>query len=257
MIQDVSNHAACLCAADGADGRTLGPVVQACDRDSAFDAEAVVHIGLLRNAAVHLTGNMADAEDLLQETLLRAYRAFDTYRRGTNCKAWLFRILKNSFCNGYRKRIRRPSHVSLDKVEDVLRSRERPPIPIPHNLSIQPALIELMDDDIRNAIDKVDSIFRTTLVLCDVHGLTYREAAEVMMCPVGTVRSRLYRARHAMRKHLKNTEIAKRMERHVEAAAGKANGTRARRVGWPMPHARLEAPRGSFAALRSAQPSAR
>ncbi|MBN1918078.1 MAG: sigma-70 family RNA polymerase sigma factor [Verrucomicrobia bacterium] len=229
MIQAITDQSECLCSTEQPEARTLRQSVQAWDRDTGFNTEAVVHMDILRNAAVRLTGNTADAEDLLQETLLKAYRAFDTYRPGTNCKAWLFRILRNNFYNAYRKRTRRPTHVSFEQVEGIVPARQRPPIPFPSGVSAYPAVIEFMDDEIRDAINKVGHVFQTTLLLCDVHGLTYREAAEVMSCSIGTVRSRLSRARSAMRKHLENTDAAKRMERLASASTNRRNGSGSQR----------------------------
>jgi len=176
-----------------------------------FYEEAVPHVNLLRNAAMQMTGNRADAEDLLQETLFKAYCAFNSYQQGTNCKAWLFTFLRNNFCNAYRKRKVRPMLVSLEDVEGFLHSNERPPIPIPESVLDNPAIEELMEDDVREAISKLTDEYRRTLLLCDVHGFMYREAAEVMSCPIGTVRSRLSRARRAMRRSLKDTEVERRM----------------------------------------------
>lgn len=152
------------------------------------------------NFALHLAGSEDDARDLVQETYLKAYRFFDKFEPGTNCKAWLFRILKNSYINRYRKAQKMPDAVDYDTLSEY-----------------HPALItaqaeandlrailfdQLLGDEVTTAIEALPEDFRTVVMLCDIEGCTYEEIAEVMGCPVGTVRSRLHRGRKLLRESL-------------------------------------------------------
>ena len=156
-----------------------------------FEATALPFLSALYGYAIRLTRNGETARDLVQETCLRAYRTFDNFRPGTNCKAWLFTILYSIFVNRYWKKQREPKTVPLDEVErefreaqeadDAIRAAGRDPV--------------WTDPDIDAALDALPEAFRATVVLVDVEELTYEEAAVAMNCPVGTVRSRLNRAR--------------------------------------------------------------
>lgn len=163
----------------------------------AFEAEALVHLGTLYNVALRLTREPADAEDLVQEAVLKAYRAWDRYERGTNCRAWLLTILRNTFINDYRKRSKRPEAVPFEKVEEVSifeQVREGDP---------EGAFFgRIVDDHVRRAIDELPEEFRTPVVLSDLEGLSYAEIAQVMGLPVGTVKSRLFRGRRRLQRRL-------------------------------------------------------
>ncbi|MGH2754578.1 MAG: sigma-70 family RNA polymerase sigma factor [Actinomycetota bacterium] len=168
-----------------------------------FQEEAMPLLDSLYAGALRMTRNPADAEDLVQETMLRGYRAFNRFEPGTNLKAWLFRILTNAYINTYRKKQREPRKVSQDEVEefDLYRElKDHDP-----NLSVTPETIvldSLVDSDILEAIDDLPEQFRMAVVLSDVEGFSYAEMAEIMDVPMGTVMSRLHRGRKALQKRL-------------------------------------------------------
>jgi RNA polymerase sigma-70 factor (ECF subfamily) len=165
-----------------------------------YQTEMVPHMTLLYNYALRLTGNEDDAKDLLQDTYLKAYRFIDKYEEGTNAKAWLFRILKNSFINNYRKSVRTPDQVEYDAVEefvDLIRD---------HSLQTTDLRKDfydnLLEDEVVTAMDSLTEEFRTIIILSDLEEMTYEEIAEILEIPLGTVRSRLHRARKAMQEKL-------------------------------------------------------
>jgi len=166
----------------------------------AFEKEALPHANLLYNYALRMTNNRADAEDLLQETFLKAFRFWDQYQQGTNIRAWLFRILKNSFINRYRKESKEPETVDFDDVQNYYTS--------PRDGAAEPAggrqnwFSNLLEDDVAGAIAQLPDDFRTVVILCDIEGLTYEEIAEFVSVPLGTVRSRLHRGRKLLREKL-------------------------------------------------------
>lgn len=171
-------------------------------RTERFEAEALVHLGPLYRTALHLTRNEADAQDLVQETVLRAYRFFDTFEPGTNCRAWLFRILMNTFVNEYRKRVRGPQQVDLDETMSTLESRADPAI-----VSLPPTPEEvvfagMLDGDLMEGLRALPLEFRAAVLLCDVEEFSYKEIAEMTQVPVGTVMSRIHRGRRALREFL-------------------------------------------------------
>ena len=164
-----------------------------------------------------MTRNPADAEDLVQDTMLRAYRSFDRFEPGTNLKAWLFRIMTNAYINTYRKKQREPKSVSQDEVEEFDLYRElKAGDP---DLARTPETIvldSLVDSDITDAIDDLAEPFRLAVVLSDIEGFSYAEMADIMDVPLGTVMSRLHRGRKALQKRL--WEIAK--DRGIVKGAG-------------------------------------
>jgi RNA polymerase sigma-70 factor (ECF subfamily) len=168
-----------------------------------FQEEAMPFLDSLYAGALRMTRNPADAEDLVQETMMRGYRAFNRFEPGTNLKAWLFRILTNAYINTYRKKQREPRKVSQDEVEDFDLYRElKDHDP---NLSVTPETIvldSLVDSDILEAIDDLPEQFRMAVVLSDVEGFSYAEMAQIMDVPMGTVMSRLHRGRKALQKRL-------------------------------------------------------
>ena len=162
-------------------------------RKEDFDAEAMPHMKLLHNYAYKITGNQLDGDDLLQETFLRAFRFFDKFEKGTNCKAWLFRIMKNLFINKYRKNQKEPGKVDYDDVEnfyDSIRSEK-----VDSSNLQEKVFANLLDDDMTNALNSLQDDFKTVVILCDLEGLSYEEIADFVQCPIGTVRSRLHRGR--------------------------------------------------------------
>ncbi len=170
------------------------------EKQRQFEREAVPHMDVLYNFALRMTNNPADAEDLLQETFLKAYRFWESYEQGTNIRAWLFRILKNSYINRYRKESKEPEQVEYDEVQNyvaTVRSATGGPEDVQESI-----FGNLLDDDVAGAIADLPEEFRTVLILCDIEGLTYEETAEFVDIPLGTVRSRLHRARKILRTRL-------------------------------------------------------
>jgi RNA polymerase sigma-70 factor (ECF subfamily) len=171
------------------------------DLESRFEAEALPLLSGMYSAAYRLTRNPADAEDLVQETFLRAYRAFHQFEPGTNLKAWLYRILMNTFINSYRKRQREPQTVSDEEIADwYLYSKMNEAGLEP---SAETAVIEsLPDEEVQEALSSLPEQFRAAVLLADVEGFSYKEIAEITGVPIGTVMSRLHRGRKALQKRL-------------------------------------------------------
>ncbi|HMS66108.1 MAG TPA: sigma-70 family RNA polymerase sigma factor [Ignavibacteria bacterium] len=165
-----------------------------------FELEAMPHMNLLHNYAYKMTFNQLDADDLLQETFLRAFRFFHKFEKGTNCKAWLFRIMKNLFINKYRKNQKEPGKVDYGEVEnffDNIRSEK-----IDSSDLQQKVFSNLLDDDVTKALNSLQDDFKTVVILCDLEGLSYEEIADFVQCPIGTVRSRLHRGRKMLQEKL-------------------------------------------------------
>lgn len=165
-----------------------------------FNEEILPHMDVLYNFALRLTADPIDAEDLVQDTIVKAYRFFSSYEKGTNAKAWLFRILKNSFINNYRKISKRPQEVDYDEVESYYETvrAERTETSDLERLMFR----ELMDDDLSKALSRLPEDFRTVVLLCDVEGYTYEEIANMLDVPIGTIRSRLHRGRNLLKTEL-------------------------------------------------------
>lgn len=177
------------------------------EKQSIFDHEFMPHINSMYNFAYRLTLDEDDAKDLLQDTYLKAFRFIDSFQQGTNAKAWLFRILKNSFINDYRKRSKEPSKVDYQEVESYYNS-EDVDRQITPDLRVE-ALQDMIGDEISNALNSLDVDFRTVIILCDLEGFKYDEMAKILDIPIGTVRSRLHRARNLLKEKL--SEYAKKM----------------------------------------------
>ena len=169
-----------------------------------FPAQAMQYAPQLFSAAMRLTRNKADAEDLVQETYLRAWRSFETFQDGTNLRAWLYRILTNSFINKYRAKQRRPDETSIDSIEDMYLYKRISSLDAAiSNRSAEDTLFELFtDDEVKTALEELPEIFRMPVLLADVEEFTYKEIADMLDIPVGTVMSRLHRGRKAMQKLL-------------------------------------------------------
>ena len=165
------------------------------------------HINSMYNFAYRLTLDQDDSKDLVQDTYLKAYRFIDSFQQGTNAKAWLFRILKNSFINDYRKKSKEPSKVDYQEVESYYNSEEVDRQITP-DLRVE-ALKDMIGDEISNALNSLDVDFRTVIILCDLEGFKYDEMAKILDIPIGTVRSRLHRARNLLKEKL--SEYAKQM----------------------------------------------
>ncbi len=169
-------------------------------KDDEFVKETLPHESILYNYALKISGNADDAQDLVQETYYKAYRYFDKFQKGTNSKAWMFMILKNSFINDYRKAKREPQKVDYELIqnfyENVKSDRAQT-----NNLD-NDFYNNLLDDELTEAINRLPSKMRETFLLCDLEGYSYEEIADLVGCPVGTVRSRLHRARHMLQELL-------------------------------------------------------
>lgn len=180
-------------------------------RHREFEKEVIPHMSAMYNFALRMTADEEDAQDLVQETLMKAYRFFDSFEKGTNCKAWLFRILKNSFINKYRKTAKEPNKIDYDEIKDfynIIKDESADPNDLESQL-----FGEVLDDDITGALQRIPADFRAVVVLCDIEGLTYEEIAEMVGCPVGTVRSRLHRGRKLLKDSLQ--EYARSRGYHV------------------------------------------
>ena len=162
------------------------------------------HMSSLYSAAMRMTRNPADAEDLVQETYLKAYRAFATFQEGTNLKAWLYRILTNTFINSYRARKRRPEQTELDDVEDLYLYRRLGGLEAAAagRSAEEEVLDHFTESDVKSAVESLPEQFRMAVLLADVEGFSYKEIAEILDVPIGTVMSRLHRGRKALQKAL-------------------------------------------------------
>ncbi|HET9486727.1 MAG TPA: sigma-70 family RNA polymerase sigma factor [Chryseosolibacter sp.] len=177
------------------------------DKLGIFNQEFMPHINSMYNFAYRLTLDSDDAKDLLQDTYLKAFRFIDSFQQGTNAKAWLFRILKNSFINDYRKKSKEPSKVDYQEVETFYNS-EDVDRQITPDLRVE-ALQDMIGDEISIALNSLDVDFRTVIILCDLEGFKYEEMAKILDIPIGTVRSRLHRARNLLKDKL--SEYARKM----------------------------------------------
>lgn len=181
-------------------------------KDQIFEQELMTHINALYNFAFRLVFDEDEANDLVQETYLKAYRFIESYEEGTNAKAWLFRILKNSFINDYRKKSKQPNKVDYQEVESYYNSEDTA-VEATSDLRIE-SVQEMMGDEITNALNSLDVDFRTIIILSDLEEFKYEEMAKILDIPIGTVRSRLHRARHLLKEKL--SEYARKMGYHKE-----------------------------------------
>jgi RNA polymerase sigma-70 factor (ECF subfamily) len=172
------------------------------EKQEIFDGEFMPHINSMYNFGYRLTLDRDDAKDLVQDTYLKAYRFIESFQKGTNAKAWLFRILKNSFINDYRKKSKEPSKVDYQEVETYYNSDEVDRQITP-DLRVE-SLKDMIGDEISNALNSLDVDFRTVIILCDLEGFKYEEMAKILDIPIGTVRSRLHRARNLLKEKLKS-----------------------------------------------------
>jgi RNA polymerase sigma-70 factor (ECF subfamily) len=170
------------------------------DKEKEFLEEAVPSMNFLYSFARHLTGNPNDADDLVQDTFLKAYKFWDKYEKGTNIRAWLFRIMKNSYINRYRKEVKEPNLVDFDEIQEFYTSLKE----VTNDEQDLEAKIfsGILDDDVSKALDSLPPDFKTVVILCDIEGLSYEEIADFIDIPVGTVRSRLHRGRKMLQSHL-------------------------------------------------------
>ena len=168
-----------------------------------FEKEALGHIDSLYNLSLYLTRNSDNAKDLVQETYYKAYKFFHQFQEGTSIKAWLFKILKNTFINLYRKKVREPEIIDYEKVESFIGLIKDNNFDFAH-LEEDNLLNKFLSDDVVSALNQLPDDFKIVVLLSDVEGLSYKEIADIMECPIGTIRSRLSRARKMLQKILLN-----------------------------------------------------
>ncbi|MFY0606355.1 MAG: sigma-70 family RNA polymerase sigma factor [Cyclobacteriaceae bacterium] len=167
-----------------------------------FNSEFMPYVDAMYNFAYRLTYDEDDSKDLVQDTYLKAFRFINSFEQGTNAKAWLYRILKNSFINDFRKKSKQPAKVDYNEVESYYNSEE-----VEGNATVDlrvETVKEMIGDEITLALNSLDVDFRTVIILCDLEGFKYEEMAKILDIPIGTVRSRLHRARNLLKERLKS-----------------------------------------------------
>jgi RNA polymerase sigma-70 factor, ECF subfamily len=185
-------------------GRSTSAKFSAVADKADFERDAMEFAPQLFSAALRMARNPADAEDLVQETYLKAYRAYESFEAGTNLKAWLYRILTNTYINKYRKDSRRPNETDLGEVEDLyLYRRLGSEQSADAARSVEDVVLDgLVESDIKQAIESLPENFRIPVLLADLEGFAYKEIAEILDVPIGTVMSRLHRGRKALQRAL-------------------------------------------------------
>ena len=185
-----------------------------------FTTEAMQYAQSLYSTALRMTRNQSDAEDLVQETYLKAFRSFGSFETGTNLKAWLFRILTNTFINTYRAKQRRPQESDLGSVEDLFLYKRLPSL-AGLSESAEEQLLDLFPAaEVREAIENLPETFLLPMLLNDVEGFSYKEVAKILDIPIGTVMSRLHRGRKTMQEALYDYAS----QRHLITEKDKADG---------------------------------
>lgn len=190
---------------------------EAAPRSEDFEKLVLEHVDMLYAVALRLTRNAADAEDLTQNTLVKALRFHDKFKEGTYIKAWLLTILRNTFINEYRRKTRRPAFVELTGAEPAPDPGPDPTFQVEVKRGDSPDMLDLLDEEVRDAIQSLPDDFRLAVIMADLQDKSYKEIADVMNCPLGTVMSRLYRGRKLLRDKLE--EYAR--ERRLVSQRGK------------------------------------
>ncbi len=177
-----------------------------------FEGELLPHASAIYNFAYRLVIDEDEAKDLVQETYFKAFKFIKSYHRGTNAKAWLYRILKNDFINSYRKKSKEPPKIDYQDVENIYNSEDTQET-FSGNIAVYP-FRETIGDEVSNALNSLPVDFRIVIILCDLEEFTYEEMAKILDIPIGTVRSRLHRARNLLRKKLLYYAASKGFKNH-------------------------------------------
>ncbi|NLR92819.1 MULTISPECIES: sigma-70 family RNA polymerase sigma factor [Flammeovirga] len=177
------------------------------ERMQVFNREFAPHTDSMYSFAYRLTGDDEDAKDLVQDTYMKSYRFIDSFEEGTNAKAWLFRILKNSFINEYRRKSKEPSKIDYQEVETIYNGEKNDPAMI-SGIRLENTKYKI-GDEVTGALNALAVDFRIVIILCDLEGFTYEEMSKILDIPIGTVRSRLHRARNLLKEKLET--YAKKM----------------------------------------------
>ncbi len=172
------------------------------EKQKEFERETIPYMDLLYNYALRMTNDEDEAKDLLQETYLKAFRFWNQFQNGTNSKAWLFQIMKNSYINRYRKEKKNGEKISYDNIEEFYETIKEKNID--ESNVFNNFFSNILDDEVIEAIEKLPDEYKTSIILCDIEELSYEEISEFLQVPVGTVRSRIHRGRKILQNELLN-----------------------------------------------------